>query len=419
MEPRPAENARWSRAVHLASAPSLVLIACASTVVPAGSDTTSTTPPTLPPPTASGPRVHTIACGFSHTCGIRSDGTVWCWGADDGGNPGPGILGGGATIPPCEYGHCSSTPVMVPGVSHAVDLTAGRYVTCARVQDGSGWCWGPSERPHRLDDRTDVRGIALTSGGRCVLHGESTIECDGIAIAPTTQFPPGRTVYQSGGVGIVQFAATDSAACLVARDGTVSCWGTDYIGQLGIGSHPAPATYPRIDTPTRVAGISDARVINSGDSTLVVTRADGTVMQWGYEFRCFSVPWDADDWCAGREHTCNCSRTPRAVPALTGAVDVAAGSTFACALLSDGTVWCWGSNGWASLGVGTTSDEYTRTPRSVITLADATELCGGGDHACIRRADGSIACWGRNRHGELGDGTTVTRSRPTTTVGFP
>lgn len=93
------------------------------------------------------------------------------------------------------------------------------------------------------------------------------------------------------------------------------------------------------------------------------------------------------------------------------AVDLQLGEEHSCALTRIGAVVCWGHNNEGQLGDGTTNDR-TR-PTTVTGLEQgAQSLWVGPFHACARAADGRIVCWGRNDHGQLGDGTTTMRAAP-------
>jgi len=98
----------------------------------------------------------------------------------------------------------------------------------------------------------------------------------------------------------------------------------------------------------------------------------------------------------------------------TAAIDraaIASGVAFSCALLTDGSVQCWGSNSRGQLGDGTT-DNRSR-PVVVDGLAGGVvQLAAGTNHACAVLQDQRVKCWGRNDSGQLGDGSTVDRSIP-------
>jgi alpha-tubulin suppressor-like RCC1 family protein len=87
---------------------------------------------------------------------------------------------------------------------------------------------------------------------------------------------------------------------------------------------------------------------------------------------------------------------------------VSGGYYHTCALGSDDSVRCWG------LVPPTTTETLTAT----VTASGAKALAGGGFHDCIVNGGGNVDCWGVNDGGQLGDGTTATRSAPTAVLGI-
>ena len=79
---------------------------------------------------------------------------------------------------------------------------------------------------------------------------------------------------------------------------------------------------------------------------------------------------------------------------------------FTCGLSSTGRIWCWGRNASGQLGNGTTADQPTPVQVLLPTGATATDLFTGSDHACALLTDSSAWCWGSNEEGEVGAGTT-------------
>lgn len=93
-----------------------------------------------------------------------------------------------------------------------------------------------------------------------------------------------------------------------------------------------------------------------------------------------------------------------------------AGELFACAIKLDATVACWGENGYGQLGDGTTATRPA--PVAVSGLAGVVGLGVGESHACALKQDGSVACWGRNTFGQLGNGNTTDQTTPTPVTGL-
>ena len=80
---------------------------------------------------------------------------------------------------------------------------------------------------------------------------------------------------------------------------------------------------------------------------------------------------------------------------------IAAGREFTCAIKTDDTVWCWGSNGQYQLG----SSSYVGMTESLVPVQVAsfgngriaTKIVAGNEHVCILANDGTVWCWGRER----------------------
>jgi alpha-tubulin suppressor-like RCC1 family protein len=97
-------------------------------------------------------------------------------------------------------------------------------------------------------------------------------------------------------------------------------------------------------------------------------------------------------------------------------VAIAAGGAHSLALKSDGTVWAWGYNGYGQLGDGTTSSRSLPVP--VSGLSGVTAIAAGNNgyittHSLALKSDGTVWAWGYNNYGQLGDNSTTARNSPT------
>jgi alpha-tubulin suppressor-like RCC1 family protein len=101
------------------------------------------------------------------------------------------------------------------------------------------------------------------------------------------------------------------------------------------------------------------------------------------------------------------------VSGITNAIALSAGYANACAILATGGLDCWGDNRVGDVGDGTTTER--NTPVAVSGITNATAVSAGDEQSCALLATGGVDCWGWNSAGELGDGTT---SGPETCTGY-
>jgi alpha-tubulin suppressor-like RCC1 family protein len=95
-----------------------------------------------------------------------------------------------------------------------------------------------------------------------------------------------------------------------------------------------------------------------------------------------------------------------------GWIQIATGSNFACAILHDNTVWCWGNNDHSQIGKEVSDVLFSYIPLKVESLVGAVDISAGKDHVCVVLNDSSVKCWGRNENGKLGDGSNTESSVP-------
>jgi alpha-tubulin suppressor-like RCC1 family protein len=103
-------------------------------------------------------------------------------------------------------------------------------------------------------------------------------------------------------------------------------------------------------------------------------------------------------------------------PALSGVTQVAVGDEFTCASMAGGTVKCWGRNNHGQIGDGTQLDRAR--PTAVAGLSGVSEIGAGGAHVCARTTSGSVWYWGQGARGQLGNGAAADQLSPVPVTGL-
>lgn len=147
-----------------------------------------------------------------------------------------------------------------------------------------------------------------------------------------------------------------------------------------------------------------------------------TQVSSGVYHACGLTP-DHRAWCWGTnlfgalgDGTTSDHFTPVAVAGGLQFRQIDVGGDFTCGIgYSDNRAYCWGANRWGQLGNGSTSDNnLTLTPTAVVGGLTFNQVNAGDVHACgISKTTNRAYCWGANLNGRLGDSTNVTRPRPT------
>jgi alpha-tubulin suppressor-like RCC1 family protein len=336
-----------------------------------------------------------IALGWSTSCALLADGRVACWGLGT-----DGELGNG-------HAADSTQPVIVSGLQGSPALTAtalthGGFTRCAFLSSGEVACWGdngygelqspPSgavTTPVVVPSLAGASSVSEAWEQSCALLGDGRTSCWG-----DENGPPYGATWPIALPGPAVVVSTDSAyGSVLLADGTVACWGINNEGELGNGT----ASFDYTTTAGRVPGLSGGVAVASGYEFTCALLGSGTVSCWGYDStgQLGSGPYSCSGGNGG-----SCSPSPIAVPGLSGVTAIAAGESFACALLGDGTVRCWGDDVDGELGNGATGTSFSPVP--VAGLSGVVAIDAAGYHACALLRDGAVYCWGRDTWGELG-----------------
>lgn len=360
-----------------------------------------------------------IAAGKHHTCALRSNGTVACWGDNA-----QGELGDGTTV-------VRSTAVDVVGLTGAIDIASSLSHTCAVMQGGGAKCWGRNNSaelgdggaafpyattPVDVADLGDIVAISPGSGSTCALRESGQVYCwgmndhgqlgDGTFVDRSTPAPV------TGLVDAIAISTGGKQYCAIRANGDTRCWGMGSTHQLGNGSDQDRTT-PVTVKINALQSLSDTLAIAGDNAASCAVRANGVAYCWGSDLH------GLGNGAAGFSQV-----YAQAVSGITSALDVAMGSSAQCVLLATGTVRCFGTNQYGELGDATAPlgvDQYTpRTVGSLFApLTGVLAIDSGDDHSCAMLVTGAVKCWGMNSRGQLGDGTLTHRSSPVTVVDFP
>lgn len=246
----------------------------------------------------------------------------------------------------------------------------------------------------------------------------------------------------------LQVVAGESHGLAVRSDGTVWAWGTNRIGELGLGN------VSFLLSPKRVTSLSNATAIAAGPLHSLAVQSNGLVWAWGTNgggrlgngtFNNASNPvvvslitnaltvaagashslavltdkglmaWGANE--GGQLGTGNTQATNQPVLiSLTNVVAVAAGSNFSLALTASGEVWSWGTNNAGQLGLGDTTARLS--PVKITGLTNIAQVAAGHSHSLAVSSNGVVYAWGRNSEGQIGNGTTTSTNAPTQITSF-
>jgi alpha-tubulin suppressor-like RCC1 family protein len=337
--------------------------------------------------------------GFSHTCALLKDGTVWCWGYNVdgelgiGNNTGPSVCGD-ALFP------CAKTPVQVIATSGsgmltgATDLVAGNFTTCAVLTGGTVACWGDNSHGQ----------LGVDSGGPSLCGPDGNMGCSF------------RPLLISGVTTASKLAVGYQHVCAMTTAGGILCWGDNVYGELGIGNSTGPSLCGPFPAP---CSLTPQTVLNSSSQALTGVASisassgphtcarltSGAIVCWGqnYSGQLGNGDNTGPELCdtqSGNNVPCSTKAFPSLV---TSALSVSAGGSSSCAVMPDQSLQCWGDNTYGQLGIGNFNGPVT-SPVEVLNLAQVTSVSVGSYQACAVLANGTAMCWGRNYWGSLGDG---------------
>lgn len=324
-------------------------------------------------------RYSVISGGVSHSLAVKDDGSVWAWGSNS-----------AKQAAPASNVQSITKPTKVSKVTSAVAVAAGSDFSAALLRDGTVTVWGGGSGISKISGLTGVSSISAGQSTLLVLKNDGTVWQWPFGSGAPTQVP---------GLGNISAVSAGGGHYLaLSRSGQVWAWGSNSSGQLGVGS-----TQIRIDTPQKVAALSDIISIAAGYSHSLAADSNGQVYAWGSN----------GSGQLGNDTTTN-SNTPKAVMNVKKAVQVSAGNETSMAVTSDNRVYTWGYGEYGQLGNSSTVNSRTRPDTISGGFGTVALIASGMNHNMLLNNTGTIYTWGRNRDYQLGtdknaNGTTPQR----------
>ncbi len=280
-----------------------------------------------------------LAMGDNHSCFIRADKKVYCWGENNDTQLGS------------ELPAFSIAPLQVPGLLNMIKVQVGAFFSCSLSETGDVYCWG----------RNDVGAL-------------------GLGFLSDAELP--QKVLLPEPASFITLSRFGEFACAVGVSGAVYCWGSNFDYELGQdnGTQENPI-------PLKVNGLPKMFSISAGELFACALSEDGRVFCWGQG-------WGGQSGGTDRAHV----KTPLELKNLKNILQVKVGRAHACAMDQKRKLSCWGWGQFGQIGNAVATDAFS--PSQV--LFGVSDFTLGYSHTCALTLDENIYCWGQARQGQSG-----------------
>ena len=333
-----------------------------------------------------------LSAGESHTCGVTVQDKAYCWGNNGVGGTG-GQLGDGTTTD-------RSRPVAVGGGHEFKQISAGVDHSCGVTPDNRAYCWGVNRDGQLGDGTTGTRltPVAVAGGRRfrqisagnhhtCAVTPGDVAFCWGSSLYGVLGTGSGSTLTPArvaGGLRFRQVSAGFSHTCGATTDERGYCWGNNANYQLGKGT-----AGPGSSTPVAVVGDLEFRQVFAGSGYISPSSSD---IAPDHALTCGVTLNDrAYCWGSGAGSATPVRIGDRRFPRISA-------GTQGCGITAAGGLYCWSLLGLNQVPGG---------GRRFLSVS----VSGIGAHTCVVGTDNRAYCLGDNSDGQLGDGTTTSRTR--------
>ncbi len=339
-----------------------------------------------------------------------------------------------------------------PRLTDITSIVSAAYSSYALLNDGTIRAWGFNSN-RELGDGTDIdrsTPVQVLGITNAIAISNTRDRCIVLLKNGTCKII-GSDIIMPKITNAIAVSAHFNHTLALLSDGSISSWGNNTYGQLGNGSSSTTDS----NTPVQVLGINNAIAIKTGIFYSLALLADGTIRAWGYNYygqlgdntttqrnipiqvlgitnaisievayyHCFAIlsdgtirSWGRNNYGQLGDGTTTDRKTPVQVLGITNAIAICTSEYMSMALLADGTIRSWGNNYYGSLGNGISTTTYSTIPVQVLNINNAIGISCAYSHGLALLSDGTVKSWGYNNRGQLGDGTSISKSSPVSVV---
>lgn len=372
-----------------------------------------------------------LSFGFNHSCGIKADNSLWCWGNNSHGQLGLGSASSPNQLLPENSAVTHASPQLVQAGTQWLDVSAFNNSSCAIQTDNSLWCWGANHSNAAGADTQDQDVLSpqladnantwINVDHSCAQKADESIACWGnshrgalgndndtfslepikvhannnwisAAAGATVEWADGRTIFTNTPYNhnrpwldhdYLNELDHQGWGCAVNDQNELWCWGIGNLGQQADGEFRNHSQIRKIGTD------SDWLDVRAGYAHGCARKTDQTLWCWGYGF---------DDVNANNG---GFSAVPVAMDNNSQWLDYSTGAAHTCGIKADRTMWCWGYNPDGRIGNGTEDRLYPRPvpPQQVSGDTGNWQQVSVYVGSCGVKVDGSLWCWGQHQPG--------------------
>ena len=314
---------------------------------------------------------------------------------------------------PCQTAGASDS-ISIPNTTpYGETLSAGNTHTCGIMDNGVVHCWGSGVAANPSPAPTNATSISSGAEHTCAILENGTVVCwgqggsrlgrQGIAGPSSSPWPAMDLSHipglLPGTLPVTQISAGGAHTCVIISDGSVYCTGKNDLGQLGLGNVTTQDIY-RL-TRTSLPNGSHAISISAGAEHTCAVLQNGSVYCWGNQP--FSLPNSESGIPEPVEFPDGYSQS---------AISVSAGTSHTCVVLENGSSMCWGSDNTNQLGNSSGGPSSTPIPVDELKLEETvsngvgnqtvSSIMAGDEFTCATLSNQTLFCWGDNTYGQIG-----------------